>query len=241
MQGGSTMFLNRERISRALLLTLLLAACGSRSDREGEAVEGAEGSAAELAAANPAAETPEQQAARIRGRIESALAPILLHPKTARYANARNGTGGAVCGDVDSKQADGSFTGPRPFVITPQNIAVVSTAPTVALDDPADEFADFYIRWCASPDELRSLGPRIAAAPIDVRNMQAAEAERPLPAEAQVAPAEPAKPAPAPYSRYPVGQPSPAPATPAPKAKEGDSFFDAVLRGGEKQEVAKQP
>jgi hypothetical protein len=49
----------------------------------------------------------------------------------------------------------------RPFVVTPEGVAVVSTTPEVRITDPEDPFPDFYIRWCASPAELARLQPNM--------------------------------------------------------------------------------
>jgi len=196
---------------RTLTLLLLLAGCDS--DPAGDTAPASE--AAVPAAAVPAALSPAQQAAQNQEKAAQALAAILADPKSARYSEVRAGAAGAVCGRIDAKQPDGGAAGPRPFVVTPEGVAVISPAPQVMFDDPDDMFPDFYIRWCASPEELKRIGPRIAAAPPP---------EAP-PAEDLTAVLDTALPPPA----APQAAADAARATPPPPREE-DSFSSAVMR-----------
>ena len=210
-------------MKKLLALLLLLSSCDSAKE-EGEAPAGAPSQSAAAGAA-PGAE----DAARMQQRIQQSLAPILMDPASARYANVRSGAAGAVCGNVDAKQA-GTFTGFRPFVITPDGVAVVSTASRVLFNDALDPFSDFYIRWCASPEELQRIGPEIAAAPDPLTDPGAApppDLVDLVPPQAPATPEAPApEPRPAPDQRW--GQ-APKTATPAPKPGD-DSFGSAVIR-----------
>lgn len=198
---------------KRLLILLLLAGCDAGAEHEAAAPPSG-GSPAGRESSSEA--SPAQQAEQFRQRAERALAAILADPAGARYSDLRAGAAGALCGRVEDRPADGRSDGPRPFVVTPEGAAVLSATPEVMFADPEDLFPDFYIRWCASPDELRRIGPRIAAAPLS----EAVPAEAltgvtegvPLPpAEADVAKAAP-------------------PA--APRPVEEDSFSRAVLRKG---------
>lgn len=101
--------------------------------------------------------TTELSEAQLRARAEEALGQILRDPSAARYADLRNGSGGAVCGMVELPQGPANLRGPRPFVVSPAGVAVLSASPRVNLNDPADPFADSYMRWCATPEELGAL------------------------------------------------------------------------------------
>lgn len=132
---------------------LLLAGCGSKSDDQDSG--GADPAALEapiegLAPLNPA---------QLQAKAETALAGITKEP---RFADLRGGPLNSVCGQVDSKLPNGKYAGFRPFLVTPEGVAVISAAPRIMFDDPADPFPDLYIRWCATPDEMQTIGPMIA-------------------------------------------------------------------------------
>ena len=208
------------RIAFTLMVAgLLVAGCDSQSDEAAPGSEGAVPPAAE--GALPAAAGGDT-AAQAQQKAVNALSGILPDAKSARYAEVRAGTAGAVCGMVDAKQPDGKYSGPRPFVVSPEGVAVVSTSPQVMFDDPEDVFPDFYIRWCATPAELRLIGPRVALpgapAPTNVEDI-------PDLLEQEIAAAPPPPPA----------EPPPPPTAQAkattPAAPPGDdSFSSAVVR-----------
>jgi hypothetical protein len=146
----------------ALLLLMPLSACGWASPEDVNAQEeGADIAAEALAAANLAAGEEAEDPAALQARVERAMGVILRDPKSARYANVRSGVARSVCGEVDSKQENGRYGGMRPFVVTPEGVAVVSATAAIGFGDPADIFPDYYIRWCASPEELTRLGPAV--------------------------------------------------------------------------------
>jgi hypothetical protein len=201
---------------RRLLILLLLAGCDSEPAPEaGPAPDGSLPAAADASGAA----SPAQQAAQNQQRASQALAAILVDPESARYSEVRAGAAGSVCGLVDAKQADGKHGGPRPFVVTPEGVAVISTTPQVMFADPEDIFPDFYIRWCASPEELQGIGPRIASGPAPDVNL----------AEDLTSIIDAAVPPPA--AEPPVTETAKAPPPPPAQAPgEEDSFSRAVLR-----------
>lgn len=200
-------------MKRLLILLLLLAGCDAGAERE---------AAPPPFEASPAGREPSsgassaEQAAQFRQRAERALAAILADPAGAGYSDLRAGAAGALCGRVDARQVDGRSDGPRPFVVTPEGVAVLSATTEVMFAAPEDLFPDFYIRWCASPDELRRIGPRIAAARLPDA----------VPAEILTGPIEGV---PLPPAAAEVAKAAP-PAAPPPA--EEDSFSRAVLRKG---------
>lgn len=208
---------------KRLLLLLLLSGCGSKDAEEDPGAAGDEPLAANLAAA-PAAEDP----AVLQARAAAALRPVIGDPDQAAFADVRAATAGAICGRVDAKGPDGKRTGPRPFVVTPEGVAVVSTTPDVSFNEPSDPFPDYYIRWCATTEALARLGTDAAiagetgpgGAPGDIPDLAQAgiPTDDPLP---------PAAPVPAPS---PPPTESAAKAAPPPPSAEGDSFFNAVIR-----------
>jgi len=205
------------------LALLLLSSCGSKTtpNREGGA-QALPGDLEPQAKAAPSAAQLEAQASR-------ALSAVLLSPKDAYYWNVRQGSGGAVCGEVDSRKEEGRYGGPRPFVVTPKGIPTVSPPPRVVFENPADTFPDFYIRWCASPEELAKLGTSIPEEQPETNNASATAPELPsssLPADL---PSLPAERAPVVASPAVPQRPIPPPAAP-PKNSSDDSFFNAVIR-----------
>jgi hypothetical protein len=172
-----------------------------------------------------AAPTPED-AAQLQARLSSAMAGALTNPQTASYTNVRSGAGGSICGEVDSKQADGKRSGFRPFLVSPQGVALVSTTPQILFHDPVDIFPDLYIEWCATPEELRQIGPRLNSAsrkPLD----SGTPIDQPIPSlPAEVAMSAPPAEMPIPQERRPVAASDPV----KQPAGDPDSFSSAVLR-----------
>jgi hypothetical protein len=216
---------------KRLLILLLLAGCDSKRDESGGAVPAAVPAGMEdplVKAADPAA---------LQARAETAVSAVILDPRSARYANLREGSGGSICGDVDAKGENGRLQGFRPFVVAPEGVAVVSSAATIMFDDPADLFPDFYLRYCAPLEELPMLHQKMAARIGDL----------PPPPDAGFAPAPPSdlpplSPPLAAPPPPPAPAPTPSPGPPAmpkaqPKAQSGDedSFFNAVIRPQEER------
>jgi hypothetical protein len=143
---------------RRLAALLLLAGCSQ--DPPGDADDGdAATPPAAAAAGNLAGDS-----AGLQARVDGAMAAALQDPAGARYRNVRAGLAGTVCGEVDPKRTRGGHAGFRPFLVTPQGVALVAGSARLKFDDPADPFPDFYIRWCASPEELKRLEPELQRA-----------------------------------------------------------------------------
>lgn len=206
--------------SAGLLALLVVAGCDSNRDA---VPEGESGSPMLPAAAN-APPPPAEGAARAEERAKAALGVILVDPESARFAEVRSGTAGSVCGLVDSKQGDGKYAGPRPFVVTPEGVAVISAAPRVMFDDPEDVFPDFYIRWCASPAELRTIGPRVALTDRIETDLEVGDIGDLIEVPEAGLPVEP----PAPPDSKSAAAPAVAAANPP--GRDQDSFSSVVLR-----------
>jgi hypothetical protein len=215
-------------MKRLLILLLLLASCDSQRD---EASGGRGAATAPAGLEDPLIKAADPAA--LQRRAETAMTAAVLDPASARYANIREGSGGSICGDVNAKGEDGRLQGFRPFVVSPEGVAVVSSAATIMFDNPADLYPDFYLRYCAPLEELPTLHQKIVARTPDL----------PAPPDASLGPAPPSDlpplddPVGAAPPPPPVPAPKPAPRTPAPtkdqaKAPTGDedSFFNAVIR-----------
>jgi hypothetical protein len=212
---------------RKAWLLLALAGCDNQ-DADEQAQPGLRPASAQL----PALPTDGSAAspAQLEGRARASLRAIIADPDTMRFGSLRAGAAGSVCGDVEGKQPDGKRA-VRPFVITPEGVAVVSTTPQVSIQDPEDPFPDYYIRWCASPAELARLQPSMVggetlgmgAPPPEVPDVPPeipTDLPIPLPVEAtKEVPAAQAKAEPPPRPPAPTGD---------------DSFFNAVARPGTK-------
>ncbi len=220
--------LKRVRM-KSLLVLMLLGACDSQKENEQSAAPGFP--AGTQPAAAPAL-GPSATPAQLEERARTSLSAIISDPKSMRFANVRAGAAGSVCGDVEARQPDGK-PGIRPFVITPEGVAVVSTTPQVKIDDPEDPFPDFYIRWCASPAELARLQPKmvggetlgIGAPPPEIPEMPPE-----LPTDI---PPPPPPPAELPKERPAAQAKAELPARP-PAPTSSDSFFNVVARPGNK-------
>jgi hypothetical protein len=206
------------------VLALLLAGCGSRGGDVADNEAAAAGADANALLANLGAASGPDDAARIQDLIARAMPAAMTDAKDAQYRNLRSGVGGAVCGEVAAKPAGNAAPVFRPFVITPDGVAVVAAAPKLAFDDPADFVADAWVRWCATPEELQRLAPqlrRAASNPASIpMNGVDAAAGGPTP-DLPSAPAAPP----------PAAQPAPRPAKPPPPANV-ESFFNSVQHKG---------
>lgn len=206
-------------------VALLLTGCQSKPDgatgasiTDNEAA--AAGAAANAIAANALAPADPNDPARLQALIAQAIPAAIPDAKDAQYRNVRGGAGGAVCGEVASKPVGRAAPVFRPFVINPDGLAVVAATPKLAFDDPTDFTADAWIRWCASPEELKKLAPQLRhaqASPVSIDgNVQAGT--EPIP-PATIPPPPPP----------PVAKPTPAPKPPP--ASIG-SFFNSVQHSG---------
>ena len=210
---------------KRMLLLLALAGCDSSNEATPVQVAGGEmtGQAAALPASGASA-SPDQLQARARAALD-----VILPDPNMRFANLRAGASNALCGEVEAKQIDGK-RGVRPFVITPEGVAVVSTTAQVQLTDPEDPFPDFYIRWCASPEELARLQPNM----VGGETLGLGVPPPDIPDVPTDVPAALPAPAPEPARETPPAQAkAEAPSRP-PAPTSDDSFFNAVARPGSK-------
>lgn len=210
---------------RGLATVLLLSACGSQGPSETDSGTQPDPS---LAAQDLSAGAPAEDPALLQAKAARAIKGIITDPKSARYAKIRSGVGGAICGEVDSKQSNGKFGGFKPFVVTPDGVAVVSNAAGISFADPDDLFPDFYIRWCASPEELQTLGPDLQTASIAPGP---ADLPQDLPDVPELYPEGMEEPSPPPPARVaPARSGAPASSAAQTPAAEPGSFADAVIR-----------
>ncbi len=205
-------------MKKLLPILVLLASCNSQAAEEDAAAEASPGEAAAPVAA-PAGE----DMAALQAKVSRAMAVALPDAGTAEYRALRTGAGGAACGEVATKKGAGVF---RPFVVTPDGLAVVAEGPAINWTDPDDFVADAYIRWCASPEGLQRLAPQLQSAAVNSAATAVPpeeEADLPLPPVREEPPAAPAEPAPA------AERPPPPRKTPPPQPRI-DSFFNSVDR-----------
>jgi hypothetical protein len=209
-------------MKKLLPILALLASCNNQADEE----EVAETPAGEVAAAAPAGLPGAQDMAALQAKVSSAMAVGLPGAASAEYRALRPGTGGSACGEVatQAKGAAGIF---RPFVVTPDGLAVVASGPGIDWEDPDDFVADAYIRWCATPEELQRLAPQLqsaAAKSAAAMKPPEEEADLPLPPVRE----DPAAEVPPPAAVPPPPPPKKGPPPPPPRI---DSFFNSVDRG----------
>ena len=197
-----------------LPILLLLSACRSQAGEEDE--QGGASPAPAGVDENSAA--PGDEAARLQALVGRVLPAALGGDREARTRNLKSGIGGSACGEVASKATGGGF---RPFLVTPDETALVAKAPAIAFDDPQEVFADAWIRWCATPEDLQRLAPALreaAANVVEITPVVDGPPDLPSPAaEAELQPPE----APRPPARKP------------PPPPEIDSFFNSVDRPGQ--------
>ena len=205
-----------------LPILLLLTSCGSQGGED----DGAERSGNALPAVDQVADAGAADLAALQAKVERAMAVALPNVVGAEYRGLRPGAGGSACGEVVTAAGPGAGIA-RPFVVTPDGLAVVASGPAIAWEDPDDFVADAWIRWCATPEELQRLGPVLRAA-------AAASAPAPAPEAADPLLSPPTVEVPLP----PAPPPEPDPAPPPPKAKakappppaQIDSFFNSVQK-----------
>ena len=216
---------------KRLLILLLLSGCDSQRD---ENAGGTRPAAAQAGMEDPTVN--EADPAVLQARAETAVSAAILDPASARYANVREGSGGSICGDVNAKGENGRPQGFRPFVVSPEGVAVVSSAATIMFDNPADLFPDFYLRYCAPLEDLPMLHRKMAArspdptAPPDANLGPAPPSDLPPLTPPLAAPPPPPAVSPVPLS--PLTPRGPAAPKAQPKAQGGDedSFFNSVIR-----------
>jgi hypothetical protein len=185
-------------------ILFLLAGCGSK-DNVG--ANNAEALQSELMPNMAAVEA--NSAAHVQALIDQAMPAAIADAKSAQYRNVRAGAGGSACGEVSGKATHGFV----PFVVSPEGIAVVGTSAKIAYEDPSDFLADAWIRWCATPEELKNVAAVVQKAKPDA-----------LPGNLSLpAPDVPAAP--------PTGEAAPAKPAPPPPPPQIGSFFNSVARG----------
>jgi hypothetical protein len=115
------------KISCAALTALLLAGCGP--------------SEAELAARAKAYAAAEQAAHK--QKLRSVIERTLIDPYTVQYRNERVTPAGALCGEVNGKNALGDYVGFTRFVVNPMGKGYMA-------GDPASfEHKVFELDWLA--------------------------------------------------------------------------------------------
>ena len=215
---------------KRLLILLLLSGCDSQRDENGGgAVPASAGAGMEDPMLNAGGADP----AALQARAQTAMSAAIMDPASARYANLREGSGGSICGDVNAKGEDGRLQGFRPFVVSPEGVAVVSSAATIMFNNPADMFPDFYLRYCAPLEELPMLHRKMAERSPDLPPPPDASLGPPPPGD--LAPLDLPAVAPPPAPPPPPSPPSARqPAAPQAQAKarggDEDSFFNSVIR-----------
>ena len=208
-----------------LPILLLLASCSGENDHGNAA--GSEAGAGAAPGSEPMLPTGEDATA-IQAKVSRAMAVALKDAGSAQYRGLRAGAGGAACGEVATGGKGAAAGVFRPFIVTPDGIAVIAPGPAIAWEDPDDFVADAWIRWCATPEELERLGPQLQSAAINsaATAVPANEPDLPLP------PVLEGPPAALPTTPPPAEPPAPRPArksdAPPPKI---DSFFNSVDRG----------
>lgn len=139
----------------------LLVAC-NRDD----AAEDAQNAAIEDALlANLEAASTTDDPGRARELVNRAMPAALPAGSEPQYQNIRAGVGGAACGEVSTMGAGKKRTPFRPFVVTPEAIAIIGTEPKIKFNDASDFIADAWIRWCATPEELAQVEGQISSSP----------------------------------------------------------------------------
>lgn len=184
-------------------ILLLLAGCGSKT-----AVDANQADPLPPELTPNMAAVEANTAAHVQALIDKALPTVLPGAKDAQYRNVRAGGGGSACGEVSAKSTPGFV----PFVVTPAGVAIVGVTPKIAYDDPADFLADAWIRFCASPEELRNVAAIVQKAKPDATGANLAV---PLP--------DPAAPSVPPVPEAPPAKPGPPPPPP-----QIGSFFNSV-------------
>jgi len=212
-----------------MLVAALLAGCGAK---DGDDAGAGTGGGAGAEGANIPAGVGVEDPARLQQRVDAAMAAILPKPGQARYAAVRSGVAGAICGQVDAVQSNGKYAGLRPFVVTPEGAAIVSISARIPFDDPVDEFPDYYLRWCASPEELATIGSRVEVNASDMPPPPSADILPDVPANLDVpatAPPPPPAPGPAPPDARWGGAGKSGTKAP-PRTNGDDSFYNVVVR-----------
>jgi hypothetical protein len=156
----------------------------------------------------------------LQARVEAAMKAVLQDSDGAAYRNVRPGLSDTVCGEVDPARKGGGRAGFRHFIVTPQGAALLARGPALTFDDPTDSFPDLYIRWCASEEELKRLGPQLDRAIASQAGPDGVLGN----IEDIPPPALPDNVA------GPAAEPPPPRPVPSEKMGSGDSFFDSVRK-----------
>ena len=204
----------------------MLAACGSETPDQAAEEAPAPPATAMPAMGNEAAVDP----AMLQARVAAAMKAVLQDPDGARPRNISAGVADTVCGEVDPARKGGGRAGFRPFIVTPQGAALLARGPVLTFDDPTDSFPDLYIRWCASEEELKRLGPQLDRA---IASQAGPDGE--------IGNIEDIPPPSSPGNiTAPMPEPPPPKPVPSEKMGSGDSFFDSVRKPTEPAGKGKQ-
>lgn len=150
------------------ILLLLLAGCEARDDSEaGQTIALQNDLLANLENAST-----DQDPARIQALIDRAMPAALPAAAKAQYRNVRGGVGGSACGEVAIAEGKGKAGSYRPFVVTPDAVAIIGTGAAIKFNDPSDFLADAWIRWCATNDELKLVEGQLDEGPALIPEAQ---------------------------------------------------------------------
>ena len=191
-------------MTRSWPILLLLTACAGCGSKTNVDTGNADAPPVDLTPNMAAVEA--NNAAHVQELIAKALPAVLPDAKSAQLRSVRAGAGGSACGEVSGKTTHGFV----PFVVTPAGQAIVGTGPKIAYEDPSDILADAWIRWCATPEELKGVAATVQKAKTDPTAFNAAMPVPEVPTAAEAPPARPSAPPPPPQ----IG-----------------SFFNSVARG----------
>lgn len=166
---------------------------------------------------------PAADSGQLRAKAEAALAAAGV--PVVQILDARAGRADSVCGTLELA-GSGPDGGMRPFLVSGEE-AMVAPQPTVAVTDPTDPFADYWLNLCASLEELRIANEAIArasgAGALDLESITLPP-DSPPPPETPPPPVAAAEPSPL------LNRGARAPAQAAPNREAPETFSDAVIR-----------
>jgi hypothetical protein len=98
----------------------------------------------------------ERQARDLEARAKRALETYLRDPFSVRLRNLRAGRGGAICGQVNAKNAMGAYVGFKDFVVGRDGRRIWMSDYVDGIDsDLFSDFAEAYANACANASDRR--------------------------------------------------------------------------------------